>query len=399
MSFPFRKTIFLGYAFLKINQNEKDISSHGLHEVCALCHQISRFNCATNRFAIDSSATLPIAEAQHQFPGHQEFFFTFIQANDNYSFGIHLASRIGAMIVSLNSESSGNNLEKLLMNLQLLARFLGYLLFSPNWHGAGLDMKSINPPLSADVLQRLNSLGLSLEAIVEDAWKQCRTVIVVPWVTEFLKMAKWDTVSQSSKQYRRIVSNLRFILDNMFVGAAKESLFGPTMQIVALYLETFFHESVGFAKLSSLPKATLHPCSRGDAEEPNVDSSVLGFSSVLLFASNPHMEDLSTLIATLSSSIGKLPSKSRKLKPSIVTGNVGASIASISEFSPGGESFQAMADSKGPSTPHPKASTIEVKLADAFFHQHRDIKEICEFGSPRHISEPISIAKQILKAN
>jgi hypothetical protein len=338
----------------------------------------------------DTTTTSPVDEARNLFPGHQEFFFIFLQCADNYSFGIHVRSRMATVLTELGADHTTDDLERRLMNSQLFARFLGYLVFSPNWHGAGIDLRNIKPPASVDGLKQLDSLGLPLVKALEDAWRGGYVLGVVPWITELLKMAKWDSFTQSSRTYRYLLAQLRQIQEEAGNSSASPNHFGPTMQIVSFYLESFFHETAGFSKLTSLPQKSLCSVSEIEGDGSSMDSAVLGFSTVTLFASSSHVEDLSTLIAHLTSSVARLPTKSRKLRPSIVSRGIGLEMTSLFSEPPiDGKPLSTVTEwttpvkSRLPRTPESATASIQAKLVDAFFHQHRDLKEICEFAVNR----------------
>jgi hypothetical protein len=297
---------------------------------------------------------------------------------------------MATVLTELGADHTTDDLERRLMNTQLFARFLGYLVFSPNWHGAGIDLRNIKPPASVDGLQQLDSLGLPLVKALEEAWRGGYVLGVVPWITELLKMAKWDSFTQSSRTYRYLLAQLRKIQEEAGACSASSSHFGPTMQIVSFYLESFFHETAGFSKLTSLPQKSLCSISEIEVGDSSMDSAVLGFSTVTLFASSSHVEDLSTLIAHLTSSVARSsPTKSRKLRPSIVSRGIGLEMTRLFSESVDGKSLSTVTEwtspvkSRLPRTSHSATASIQAKLVDAFFHQHRDLKEICEFAVNR----------------
>jgi hypothetical protein len=297
---------------------------------------------------------------------------------------------MATVLTELGADHTTDDLERRLMNTQLFARFLGYLVFSPNWHGAGIDLRNIKPPASVDGLQQLDSLGLPLVKALEEAWRGGYVLGVVPWITELLKMAKWDSFTQSSRTYRYLLAQLRKIQEEAGACSASSSHFGPTMQIVSFYLESFFHETAGFSKLTSLPQKSLCSISEIEVGDSSMDSAVLGFSTVTLFASSSHVEDLSTLIAHLTSSVARPPpTKSRKLRPSIVSRGTGLEMTRLFSESVDGKSLSTVTEwtspvkSRLPRTSHSATASIQAKLVDAFFHQHRDLKEICEFAVNR----------------
>jgi hypothetical protein len=360
----------------------------------------------------DSASKSPVSEAQLCFPGHQEFFFAFLQAVDSYSFGVHLRNRTISVMLELGANHSATicDIEKRLMNLQIFARFLGYLVFSPNWDdGAGMDPTSSNivkPALAGDALEQLDSLGLCVDKSLNDAWREGYLVEVIPWVTELLKMAKWDNFSQSSRKQRLLLGQLRCIQEqlNSPRQTATSRMFKPTRQVLCFYLETLFHETVGFSKLTSLPTVVLGDSwlseNETSEEETRLDQAALGFSSVILFASSPHVEDLHSLIMRLSTSSsngGKSPGKTKKLRPSIVSSGISSTdMASVFQEPPtdSGARMSIFTDWRSPSKHHitrsglsseasNKTLSIQAKLVDAFFHQHRDLKDICEFTVSR----------------
>lgn len=296
---------------------------------------------------------------------------------------------MATVLTELGADHTTNDLERRLMKSQLFARFLGYLVFSPNWQGAGIDLRNIMPPASVDGLQQLDSLGLPLVKALEEAWRGGYVLGVVPWITELLKMAKWDSFTQSSRMYRCLLAQLRKIQEEVGTSCASSIQFGPTMQIVSFYLESFFHETAGFSKLTSLPQKSLCSVSEIEVGDSSMDSAVLGFSTVTLFASSSHVEDLSTLIAHLTSSVARSPTKSRKLRPSIVSRGIGLEMTHLFSESIDGKPLSTVTEwtspvkSRLPRTSHSATASIQAKLVDAFFHQHRDLKEICEFAVNR----------------
>ena len=283
------------------------------------------------------------------------------------------------VILDLSSDHSANDLERRVMNLQVFAKFLGYLVFSPNWHGADINLNLFKPFPPTDGLQQLEFLGLPLEKLVEDAWSSGCAIVVVPWVTEILKMVKWDSFSQSSGKYRQLLTHLRCIQEEVGVYVAEER-FKPAMLIITFCLEAFFHETAGFPKLTSLSLKSVRPVADLEFAEPSLDRRVLGFSEVLFFASNPHVEDLASLIMNLSFSLSKSPTKTRKLRPSVVSREVGLDSTRLFNDiqSDGKHEFSSPEKNVTAWSLGIDVTNIRAKLVDAFFHQHRDLKEICE---------------------
>ena len=125
----------------------------------------------------------------HSFRDHQEFFALFINASDSYKFNIRLKQRLSQLIVEMAAVNETKGLCQHIAKTILLAKFLGLLVFSPNW-----TVTEIGP---ADSSTRLpynyeDTTGpINLIEQLESAWREYRLVIVIPWVVAFLKMMTW----------------------------------------------------------------------------------------------------------------------------------------------------------------------------------------------------------------
>ena len=74
---------------------------------------------------------------------------------------------------------------------QLFAKFLGLLVFGPNWNlGQGSDLSNTN---EYDAVKAIgdNSPPIELKDCILASWQQYRLIIVIPWVVQFLGMIKW----------------------------------------------------------------------------------------------------------------------------------------------------------------------------------------------------------------
>lgn len=78
-----------------------------------------------------------------------------------------------------------NHLAKTIM----VAKFLGLLVFSPNWTiGEG------KPCVSSTITKGFaynEMASFDLKRQIENAWMEYRLVMVIPWVVEFLKMMRY----------------------------------------------------------------------------------------------------------------------------------------------------------------------------------------------------------------
>ena len=329
----------------------------------------------------------PVVEAQQQFPGHQEFFFIFILSTDCYSFGIHLRNRLKSEILKLVSSSDvTKGVEKRMLQLKLLSRFLGFLIFSPSWHDSGFVGGT-----HYDGLSEFDP-DLDVHGMVERAYKEMHLVITIPWVVEFLRMARWSPTLQKSDEFKRLLALLLGVHHRIRNDEIDElGSLRANMQLVSLYLETLFGDIIGLERASTIPVASVVepialPASDDKSRRP--DERPLPLSDSLLFTSNSHAEELVVLLSSLSHNQTKASSSPRKLTPYSVGGSLGSSTDPLGNsksvsFSPVKSKQSTSLGSDIDQLTHADSSyqdyPILAKLVEAFFHQHRDLKDICEF--------------------
>lgn len=268
----------------------------------------------------------------------------------------------------------------------LLSRFLGLLIFSPSWHESGL----VGGP-HYDLLSEFNP-DLDVHGLIERAYNEGNLVITMPWMMELLRMARWSPTVQKSADFRRLLALLLGIRHGIELceSTTVSETVRVNMRLVSMYLESLFGDVVGLEKLATVPARTLPKPTAvtfGNDESTRPDERPLRVSMSVLFTSNPHAEELCTLLSSQTTNRMKTAGSSRKLTPYSVGGTFGSSTDPLgssitSSSSPvkaerrdslvtGASSFQV----EGTGEPLP----IVGKLVEAFFHQHRDLKEICEF--------------------
>jgi hypothetical protein len=309
------------------------------------------------------SSNSPKDDAQHLFPGHQEFFYLFLISADSYAFGIHLRCHLIGRIVNLSERVTLENAEKAVLELRMMARFMGVLFFSPNWRSFESTAGGVQESMLLDGLINLSSLGLCVVDVVEKALSEQMLLLVVPWVVELLRMTVWDPITTKSTIYRKLLSLLRQVQRQPHnYGMCKES---PITQLVTQSIEFLFGDVVGLgALLDPIPGTVEYNLN----SEPRValDRSDIVLSAGTLFACAPHVEDLVTLISSLSRP--ELPSMrspgvSRKLRPSAIRPTDAPLLPNLEK-----------------NTVTLAQDTIQARLRDNFFHQHNELKELCEYA-------------------
>jgi hypothetical protein len=342
----------------------------------------------------DSGVSSPISEAQQRFPGHQEFFFLFIQSIDSYSFSVHLKSRLAMLVTGMTSSFSLKGLSTKLLKLQLLSRFLGLLVFSPNW-GTGSEIHVLSADDTKSWIATTEPCLPFLE-MIKSAWAHRQVVTVIPWVVEYLRMAKWDKVSlHRSPSLNLLLAILRTIHLSL---QGKSELESPNTLYISAFLETLFGDVYGLGRTSYLRMVELPHLISETVDSDALDSVPLSLNSELVFTSNPYLEDLLSLATSLSQTTQSMVVSRKLIRPSIVSPSKAALLAtddggtevSNLDFSISSISFNI----SSPVNTDDSASVITTKLVDAFFHQHRELKDTCEFVVDRAVKNAASLALQ-----
>ena len=305
-----------------------------------------------------SSSNSPKEEAQLLFPGHQEFFYIFLISADSYVFGLHLRNHLVTRMDRISSDVTRDRMEKCLLELRMLARFLGVLFLSPNWRANGVvcTASSTNPTPAMDGFHQMKSAGLDVLLCVERAASERNLVLVVPWVAELLRMTIWDPVSRESPFYWDILILLRRLQGDFANSKNMQQAF------VFACIEYLFGDVVGLVETCRLsPYGKLIP--KG-SESGLDDLQDVSLSPHTVFSCLPHAEELVSLVSNLARpqySAVRSPGISRKLRPSFL--DTGYSPVTNKSSLPETQS----------------KSTFQVKLRDSFYHQHAELKDICDF--------------------
>ncbi|XP_037795460.1 codanin-1-like [Penaeus monodon] len=167
------------------------------------------------------------------FPGSQEFFRDFILTASNLTFNQHLKDALISRILDLNDQEfvilepeGGDPIDNMVreearsvvLNLRLLAKFLGFLEFLPYQTSEHLpeNVMATQISLRAKVYPPIN---------INAALRQCassgRLVVGVTWVVEFLSLV--DPVALHSQHYLTVVMTLIAIFRLLYIGRLQNS--------------------------------------------------------------------------------------------------------------------------------------------------------------------------------
>jgi hypothetical protein len=312
----------------------------------------------------ETKSTATEEEAHQRFSGHQEFFFLFIRYADSYRTGMRLLGtlieRLRNLQRKLASSPDESNLLRNVSELKMLGKFIGLLAFSPNW-GAG------SSTASSDGLAQLACYQLFPETVIRQAMNDGDIVVTVPWLVECLFMAKWDDTAQSSLSITRTLTLLQQLqrrawqkdshtpCNNLFVAFCVERLLNELFHVSNVM------PSVDFDGLIT-DRAPDQSC-LDQTDHPELLSSDKDVEELLLLVSRLDPTNFSPL---------KSPGASRKVRPSRINKPLlrenGFSLESLTEAS---------------------TDAVQVKLVQAFFHKHHDMKAVCELVQKQLLTDPM----------
>eukprot|EP00939_MAST-03C_sp_MAST-3C-sp1_P003675 g3675.t1 len=212
--------------------------------------------------AIPSKSLPPTASAAaaSQFRGMERFFFLFLLHCDSHALSSQLIRGLASRIrhySSLSSQQmvSSPNLAKWLPrrlnSLKLLGRFLGLVLFSPNWattsdpsYANVAEMSTALSKALRDDIHRADQLAPPIDAVVElrDGKRRGQLTLVVPWVSQLLRMAFMDRVSMGTSYTTRVIDELRSIRANPIHRAGLPGCLSSSAFYVLAEIEMLFEK-------------------------------------------------------------------------------------------------------------------------------------------------------------
>ena len=205
-----------------------------------------------------SSAALPKTASEasaSSFLGIERFFFLFILHCDSHALNSHLLRGLTSRIRVLEKLSAhqmvseihvARHLPERISQLRLLGRFLGLVLFSPNWsttsdpsYGDTTKMSSALSAALKDDIQRANQVSPPLDAVksLENAFERGQLVLTVPWICAFLRMAKLDRVSMVTSHVSILIRDLHNV---RFRNVSRGDGFSTGYLFVLIEIENLF---------------------------------------------------------------------------------------------------------------------------------------------------------------
>lgn len=383
-----------------------------------------------------SAITATFETSREYFAEHQQFFFHFLHSCDSYAFSQLVKYQLEAQFhvlwrASQSSAEKGSDPRKaftdVVLKLKVVAKFLGYLRFSPHWHNSAalqLEVAQQNPAFQAAkreavaTLERAESVGLDVKRVLEQSVEASTLSKCVPWLCDYLTMLSLDKLSLDTTYFQQLL----VLLARIYHSPRLDAL-GETGLYIALQIERVCHvldvDIAGFLDDPQLRAPALQPHAsvllalERDAVVASAPGRVVGedtlpflHSQVFVQSCVSELEDLRGFLQTRAHRVTKrsdtdATSRSassrpaipiRKLRPlQVVTEDDHASSEHYGQTDAAASASPALStkssSSSSSSTSAPVASMTSAavalsdddRLADAIFKVHPALRKVVEF--------------------
>lgn len=222
------------------------------------------------------------------FAENQQFFFHFLHSCDSYEFSQLVKYQLEAQFQAIwnDDNATGADARKsftdVVLKLKVVAKFLGYLRFSPHWHNSSslLQLSKQNPAFKAAkkeaiwTLENAESVGLDVKLLLEQSVVDAKLSKCVPWLCDYLTMLSLDKLSLATTYFRQLL----VLLERIYHSKRLDAL-GETGLYIAMQIERVFHvldfDVAGFIDDAQLRSPALQPPASLLLALENVESSSL----------------------------------------------------------------------------------------------------------------------------
>ena len=334
-----------------------------------------------------------VMATQSSFTGEEIFFYEFIIACNNYSFLTILQSLLISKITELNDpnllleaiELDENNLEIAsyfctnLLNLQLLAKFLGLIVFMPFYSKLINSTTTTNAIKSSKNLNNLSEIVKNLHSeetslckmineMILDSIKRKHLISTLPWVIQFLN--QMDSTTSALTNYNQTFNLLVDIYHELGLKVSAEVRINKmNYAYLKLIFGNFFEKYflVCHIKLFELTSSTelLSSRSNGQLTDKTLDSFQL-INKKFLNACFPKLFLLKEMVKQQAGTQVQNNVEIRKIKPLSLNSVLSESLTT---------STPAKVDKK---------NLVQIEYEENFFRLHADsLRKTVEFIADR----------------
>ncbi|CAI5729914.1 unnamed protein product [Peronospora effusa] len=183
------------------------------------------------------------------FTDNQLFFFHFLHSCDSYEFSELVKHQLERQFNVIHRASAASldarkDFTEVVLRLKVVAKFLGYLRFSPQWQ-VTFSIRQLSKHNAAfkaveregiDTLEVARDSSLDVKTLLENSILQASISKCVPWLCDYLSMLSLDRLSSGTTYFKQLVA----LLQLLYRSPRLNSL-GETGLYIAMQLERVFH--------------------------------------------------------------------------------------------------------------------------------------------------------------
>ncbi|KAL4163930.1 hypothetical protein KRP22_004555 [Phytophthora ramorum] len=374
----------------------------------------------TNEDDATKKFTATLDRMKSFFTDNQLFFFHFLHSCDSYEFSELVKHQLERQFYAIRENTSPsadarNNFTELVLRLKVMAKFLGYLRFSPQWEVTSSirQLSEQNAAFKAVEREGISTLevardsSLDVKKLLENSILQASISKCIPWLCDYLTMLSLDKLSSGTTYFKQLV-----VLLQLLYRSPRLNSLGETGLYIAMQIERIFHVmklDAGFIHNGDYLSEELLPPSNvrlaltkegGVSSEDGEGEDHLPFlySQVFVQSCVSELEDLRGFIQTRAQPLprrklstgtgritkGQLVTPIRKLRPLqvVIQDDQNGGISSFTSKHDN-DGYSATSGVKSPTTAFPGTlSPLQEendKLSEAVFKVHPKLKAVVEF--------------------
>uniref|UniRef100_A0AAV1UU99 Uncharacterized protein n=1 Tax=Peronospora matthiolae TaxID=2874970 RepID=A0AAV1UU99_9STRA len=361
---------------------------------------------STNGVEASKTSLAALNTTERFFTDNQLFFFHFLHSCDSYNFSELVKHQLVRQFYVLGDTSAAaadarQGFTEVVLKLKVVAKFLGYLRFSPQWQVTcsfrelslqNAAMKAIEKE-GIDTLEVGRGSNFDVKQLLEASILQASIAKCIPWLCDYLSMLSLDRLSLGTTYFKQLVLMLQLLYRSPLV----DSL-GETGLYIALQIERILQVLNVDEHRDELRSLVLLPSERvcktlsSGGGKSLLEKSVNGaeedylpflYNQVFIQSCVSELEDLREFLQTQAQeplrrnknlgSVGKMAAGQmvapvRKLRPLQVV---------IEEGACSDKSLSLFTDSTGLAAPH--HTDENDKLSEALFKVHPKMKAVVDF--------------------
>ncbi|EEY68932.1 uncharacterized protein PITG_05075 [Phytophthora infestans T30-4] len=326
--------------------------------------------------------TATLEQMKRYFTDNQLFFFHFLHSCDSYEFSELVKHQLERQFYAIREADSAStdarkDFTEVVLRLKVVAKFLGYLRFSPQWQVTSSIRKlsAQNAAIQAveregiSTLQVARNASLDVKKLLEDSIRTVAISKCLPWLSDYLSMLSLDRLSLGTTYFKQLVVLLQLLYRSPRLDSLGETGLYMAIQIerifLVLRLEDGFIRGSAYQSRDLLPSPEIRDALARDDEALDAGEDRLPFlySQVFVQSCVSELEDLRGFLQTRAQ-----PTRRRKLSIGSGSTTAGQPATPIRKLRP----LQVVIeDDSG-------AQTAD-HLADAVFKVHPKLKATVEF--------------------